>query len=148
MSENRAQNRVTENKVERVPVDGMRDIMTVRGRDPAYEYRWVADSDEKGSRIWKFKRGGWDLVKLDEEEAKLTIGQESVYKSKEDGTLCRLHTGDGAYSYLMRIKKEWYDEDQDNKAASIRETEAGIIGEQSSQGEANNGQYGSVKFEK
>ena len=54
-SANRAQNRQDENKPERVPVDGMRDIMTVRGKDPAFKYRWVADTDEKGSRIWKYK---------------------------------------------------------------------------------------------
>lgn len=146
-SGNRPQNRQTENKVERVPVDGMRDIMTVHGRDPAFVYRWVTDADEKGSRIWKFKRGGWELATLDSEEAKLQVGQEAVYKSKEDGNIVRLHTGDGNYSYLMRIKKEFYEEDQKAKADNILQLENSITGTQTSQGDANNGQYGSVKFE-
>jgi hypothetical protein len=147
-SANRAQNRQMENKPERVPVDGMRDVMTVHGKDPAYKYRWVTDTDEKGSRIWKFKRGGWELATLDSEESRIQVGQEAVYKSKEDGSLVRLHTGDGRYSYLMRIKKEWYDADQASKEENIAEMEAGITGTQTSQGDANHGQYGSVRFEK
>lgn len=147
-SGNRPQNRQTENKVERIPVDGMRDVMTVHGKDPAYKYRWVTDTDEKGSRIWKFKRGGWELATLDGHDSKITVGQEAVYKSKEDGSLVRLHSGEGRFSYLMRIKKEWYSEDQESKEKSLKEMEEGIMGTQTSQGDANHGQYGSVGYEK
>jgi hypothetical protein len=143
---NRAQNRQT--KTERIPVDGQRDIMTVHGKDPAYSYRWVEDSDERGSRIWKFKRGGWELATLDGEQQEMHVGQEAVYKSKQDGNLVRLHTGEAKFSYLMRIKKEWKKEDFQTKQANIDELEGGIMGTQTSQGDANNGMYGSVKFEK
>ena len=142
---NRAQNR--QMKTERIPVDGQRDIMTVHGKDPAYSYRWVEDSDERGSRIWKFKRGGWELATLDGEQHDVTVGQEAVYKSKQDGNLVRLHTGDAKYSYLMRIKNEWKSEDFQAKQDRIDELEGGLMGEQTSEGEANNGMYGSVKFE-
>ena len=103
------------------------------------------DSDDKGSRIWKFKRGGWDLVTLDTEDSELAVGQEAVYKSKEQGTLIRLHTGEGRYSYLMRIKKEWFEADQAAKEEAIKETEAGIFGSVSSEGDANHGQYGEIR---
>jgi len=144
---NRAQNRQV--KSERVPVDGMRDLMTVFGKDVNnFHYRWVEDSDEAGSRIWKFKRGGWDLVSVDVEDGEISVGAEAVYKSKEQGTLVRLHTGEGRFSYLMKIKNEWYNEDQQAKEDSIKETEQGIFGSTESQGDANNGQYGSIKIEK
>ena len=141
---NRPQNR--QMHAERVPVDGARDLMTVHGLNhDDFSYRWVEDSDDKGSRIWKFKRGGWDLVTLDTEDSELAVGQEAVYKSKEQGTLIRLHTGEGRYSYLMRIKKEWFEEDQAAKEESIKETENGIFGSVSSEGDANNGQYGEIR---
>ena len=140
---NRAQNRQTHQ--ERVPVDGMRDVMTVYGKDTdRYSYRWVEDSDEKGSRMWKFKRGGWELVYVDNEDSAISVGDEAVYKTKDNETIVRLHTGEGRYSYLMRIKKEYFLEDKAAKEVSIRETEEGIFVSQTSQGDANDGQYGSV----
>jgi hypothetical protein len=143
---NRPQNRTTHK--ERVPVDGMRDIMTVHGKDSGFKYRWVTDTDERGSRIWKFKRGGWEFATLDGHDEEIQVGQEAVYKSADEGNLVRLHTGEGRFSYLMRIPKEYYDEDQIAKEERIQEQEDGIMGTQTSQGDANNGQYGSVKFEK
>ena len=140
---NRPQNR--QRKETRVPVDGARDIMTVFGKSDDFMYRWVTDSDEKGSRIWKFKRGGWDLVTMDSEEEELQIGEEAVYKSEDAGSLYRLHSGAGLFSYLMRIRKEWFKEDQQKKWDAIDALESGIMGETESQGDENHGQYGSIK---
>ena len=145
MAENRPQNRTTENKLERIPVDGMRDVMTVLGKDPAFHYRWVEDSDERGSRIHKFKRGGYVLADLEGiEGAGIVVGQEAVYTTKQDGAICRLHTGEGRYSYLMKIKMEWYLEDQKTKQDAIDDMERGMTAERDQGDEA--GQYGSVEI--
>ncbi len=144
---NRAHNRQKENKQERVPVSGMRDIMTVLNKEEGYEYRWVNDIDEKGSRIFKYKRGGWDMAPLQTPEGELTVGEEAVFRTEGKEDIVRLHVGAGQFAYLMRIKKEWYDEDQKAKQDAIDEVEATIAGTGSSTGE-NFGQYGSIKIGK
>ena len=132
-------NRDKSNKLDRVPVSGLRDILTVEGKDPAFHYHWVVDTDEQGGRIMKFKRGGYDLVPSSEVE----IGQDTVYKSKQDGNIVRLPTGGGKHSYLMKIKKEWYEQDQKDAQTSINETEQSMTRPDTADG----GQYGSIKIE-
>ena len=147
MAENRPQNRANENKLERIPVDGMRDVMTVLNKEPGWVYRWVEDTDEAGSRIWKFKRAGYELASLEGVEGRgIIVGEEAVYKTKQDGAICRLHTGEGRYSYLMRIKQEWYEKDQSDKQARIDDMEAGIVGDRD-QGD-DSGTYGSISIGK
>lgn len=95
----------------RVPMHGnFRDILTVTGTDPAYEYRWVSDVDERGSRIFKFNQAGWHFAPKDG----LGIGEHSVYRSASlDSDIVRKPAGkDGRYLYLMRIEREYYEEDQ------------------------------------
>ena len=145
--DNRAHNRQNDNKPMRVPVSGMRDIMTVLNKEEGYEYRWVTDIDEKGSRIYKYKRGGWEMSPLINSEGEIIVGEEAVFRTENKEDIIRLHVGAGQFSYLMRIKKEYYDEDQRAKAAEIDEVEATIAGTGSSTGE-NFGQYGSVKIGK
>ncbi len=147
MEDNRAKNRLTEEKFDRVPVSGTRDIMAVLGKEKGFVYRWVIDTDERGSRIWKFKRGGWDFSPLSTDGGDIVIGQEAVYKTEQDGSIVRLHTGAGKYSYLMRIKEEWYHEDQKAKADAINEVEKGLTRDADSDSDVD-GQYGSVKVEK
>lgn len=145
---NRSHNRQTENKLDdRVPVSGMRDIMTVLNKETGYVYRWVNDTDDKGSRIYKYKRGGYEMAPLQTPDGELTVGEEAVFRTEGKDDIVRLHVGGGQYAYLMRIKQEWYDADQADKQASIDEMEATIAGTGSSTGE-NFGQYGSVKIGK
>ena len=142
-----ADNRNNENKMERIPVSGLRDIMTVLGKDPNFAYRWVVDEDEKGSRILRFKRGGWEFARNDDQPGGVQVGSESVYKSRSEGSIIREHSGAGRFSYLMKIRKEFYDEDQAAKAKEIDEVEETIVGTGSSEG-TEFGQYGSIKIER
>ena len=142
---NRANNRQKKN--ERVPVSGMRDIMTVLNKEEGYSYRWVTDIDEKGSRIYKFKRGGWEMAPLQTSEGKLTVGEEAVFRTEGKEDIVRLHVGAGQFSYLMRIKQELYDADQKVKAAEIDEMEATIARTGTATGESF-GQYGKVQIGK
>lgn len=143
---NRAHNRQNENKPKRVPVSGMRDIMTVLNKEEGYEYRWVTDVDEKGSRIYKYKRGGWEMSPLQTADGNIIVGEEAVFRTEAKEDIIRLHVGGGQFGYLMRIKKEWYDEDQKDKAAEIDAMEDTITGTGSSTGE-NFGQYGKVTID-
>lgn len=136
------------NKPRRVPVGGIRDIMTVYGKDPAFKYYWVKDAHEDGSRIARFKRGGYEFVRQENDRDEYVIGEEAVYKSKHNGSIIRLPTGNGEYSYLMRISMEFHLEDKAAKAEALLELEDQITGQGSSQGREPNdeGVYGNVKF--
>lgn len=134
------------NKPTRIPVSGIRDIMTVLGKDPNFVYRFVLDKVEGGARIMRFDRGGWTFARMDDLPGGISVGEESVYKSKNDGSIIRFPTGEGFFSYLMKIKKSWFKEDQAAKAEAIDAVEETIIRAGRPDGEENKGQYGKVKI--
>ncbi len=108
-----------ENK--RTPIHGRRNKLTVKGQDPAYQYRVVNATDEKGNdtgRVQDFQDAGYEVVTDD-----VKIGDKRVATAKQVGSPVEISVGQGVKAVLMRIKKEWYDEDQAAKAASIAETE-------------------------
>src|SRR3990167_3127945 len=96
---------------ERIPVNGTRDILTVAGKDPNYEYRWVLDMP---GRVDYFKQAGYEVVTED-----LEVGQESVDRGTKVGSVITQASRDGRTLVLMRQKKEWYDEDQAAKQAKV-----------------------------
>lgn len=103
---------------ERIPVNGQRDILTVAEhlKDPNYEYRFVLDTP---GRLTKFDQGGWEIVKDDS----LKVGQTAVDNSGTRlGSAVTVSRG-GQVLVLMRIPKEWYDEDQLAKQAKVDATE-------------------------
>ena len=142
---NTTENRQTDNKPKRVPVSGIRDILTVYGKESEFEYRFVVDTTENGSRIAKFKRGGWELAPAETKDGDMVIGEESVYKSDKHGSIVAISTGGGKHSYLMRIKKEWYTEDQEAKQDQIDEVEE-VINRHGTADGGFAGQYGSVSI--
>lgn len=107
--------------------------ITSGSKDPNFEYRFVNDT---GSRIQTFKEAGYELVQDDE----LVVGDARVSDGSELGSTRRVISPDGTVSYLMRIKKEWYDEDQKAKEDRLREQEAAM------KKEASHGMYGSLKL--
>lgn len=123
-----------ENEVrQRVPVSGVRDVLTVYGKDPNYEYRFVNDAS---NRIARFQRGGWEIVTDD-----LEVGAPRVGVPESEGSAVKVSVGGGTQAYLMRIKKEWYDEDQKAKYAHLDEVEEAIYGEVNKPG-----MYGEIKL--
>lgn len=124
---------------ERVPVSGNRDILTVRGKNPEYHYRWVKDTDEDGQRILKFRNAGYEFCGSDEG---LQVGQNMVFKSENVGSIVRKPAGSGEYFYLMRIYKEWYEEDQAAKQREIDAMDAQIKRPRNPDNAGDDGQYG------
>lgn len=101
-------------------------------KDPNFVYRFVNDT---GSRIANFKSAGYEFV----EDSELIVGDSRVFDPSDIGTAKSVTSNDGTKSYLMRIKKEWYDEDQAAKAAQVDDTETAM------KQEAAQGMYGSIK---
>ena len=102
-------------------------------KDPGFEYRFVNDT---GSRIQNFKAAGYEFVTGDD----LIVGDNRVSDATDLGSAKRVISNDGTTSYLMRIKKDWYEEDQASKAAAIKEQEAAM------KQEASAGMYGKLNI--
>ena len=105
-------------RVTRVPV-GQRNILTVKGKDPAYVYRIVNDVDD---RITQFQEGGYEIV---QDEA-VAVGDVRASSGTPVGTTKNLSVGRGTKAYVMRIKREWYEEDQANKQGFVNQQEQSI----------------------
>jgi len=102
------------NRPRRAPVDGPRSKMTVRGKDPSFEYYIATDKD---GRIQDLQDRGWEIV----EDSTVTIGDRRVSRPAETGSARTVDVGNGEIGYLMRIKREWWEEDQKAKENMARE---------------------------
>ena len=98
-------------RVKRTPVN-TRNRLTVHNKDTNYEYRIVNDTDD---RIDAFKLNGWEVV-----EAKdVKIGDRRADAASSTGSAAEISVGNGTKAVVMRIPKDWYDEDQTVKRQNI-----------------------------
>lgn len=105
-------------RVKRTPVNG-RNVLTVSGKDPDYVYRIVNDSSD---RIQAFLDAGYELVDANS----VRVGDKRVNSASPEGSKAQVNVGGGQKAMVMRIKKEWYDEDQAAKAAHVNQLEQTI----------------------
>lgn len=103
-------------RVRRTPV-GVRNVLTVGGKEPGYEYRIVND---EGDRVEQFKAAGYDVVSASD----VTVGDRRINKASAEGTAAQVSVGNGIKAVVMRINKEWYDEDQAMKLKQIADSES------------------------
>lgn len=103
-------------RVRRTPV-GARNVLTVGGKDPNFEYRIVND---EGDRIEQFKAAGYDVVSGSD----VTVGDRRINQVSAEGSAATVSVGGGVKAVVMRIRKDWYLEDQQAKADAIAATEA------------------------
>lgn len=124
---------ITTKRPERKPLF-QRGPQNIAGtKDPDYVYRFVNDT---GSRISNFQQAGYEFV----QDSELVVGDSRVSDPSDIGTSKRVTSNDGTVSFLMRIKKEYYDEDQKAKADMIAETERAM------KQEATQGMYGKLNI--
>jgi hypothetical protein len=119
-----------ERRVKRGPVEG-KNKLTVRNQDPNYVYRIVNDTED---RISDFLERGWEFAI--EESAR--VGDTRVDETSKLGTARAISVGGGMKAYLLKIKKEWYDEDQAAKQAYVKKTEEAM------RPNSNEGTYGKI----
>lgn len=118
-------------RVRRAPV-GVRNVLTVSGKDPEFVYRVVNDV---GDRIEQFKEAGYEPVPAKD----VRIGDRRINGTSPEGSLAQTAVGGGMKAMVMRIRKDWYAEDQERKLVQVDQSEA------ATRKEALNGTYG--KFE-
>jgi hypothetical protein len=102
-------------RTQRVPV-GTRNVLTVAGKDPNYEYRIINDS---GDRVQEFLDAGYELVDKDS----VRVGDKRVNSASSEGSVSQISVGQGQKAYVVRIKREWFEEDQARKQARVNEME-------------------------
>lgn len=101
-------------RVRRTPLT-VRNRLTVKDRDPNYQYRIVNVKDD---RVEQFKEQGYEIV----EDAQ--VGDKRLDAPSSLGSSSEISVGQGMKAVLMRIPKEWYQDDQNAKQAQIDELEA------------------------
>ena len=103
----------------RSKINGARQRLRVAGKEPGYAYRIVNDIDD---RISEFQEDGWEIVS----DNKVKIGDKRVSNPTAEGTPKQISVGGGVKAYLMRIKEEFYNEDQATKAEHLDKLEASM----------------------
>ena len=98
-------------RVTRTPL-GQRNRLKAVNTDPGYVQRWFNNVDD---RISDSIERGWEIVPAD--KAKVTAN--IVDNTSSMGSAKEVSVGGGTKAYLMRIKKEWYEDDQKAKQREI-----------------------------
>jgi hypothetical protein len=116
MAEKEAISKAPVGRVTRVPV-GQRNILTVKGKDPNYVYRVVNDVDD---RVAQFLEGGYEIVDKDS----TGVGDARASQGTAVGSKQHFSVGQGTKAFVMRIKREFYEEDQATKQQFVDRQEA------------------------
>lgn len=99
---------------------GTKDRLVVHNKDSNYEYRFVNDVK---NRVAIFKQNGWEVAPA----ADTQIGDARVENPTSIGSAAAVPVGlvgeNAGTAVLMRIPKEWYEEDQAAKAKAIEASE-------------------------
>jgi hypothetical protein len=103
-------------RVTRASINGIRQKLNVRGKDPAFEYRIVNDIDD---RIQEFIDRGYEIVT----DTTVQVGDKRVANPTQEGTPAKVSVGQGVKAFVMRIKKEFYEEDKQTHNATLDELE-------------------------
>jgi hypothetical protein len=113
-----------------------RNRLSIKDRDPNYQYRLVTcNSSHDPDRVERFQEYGYEIVPG--QKAGQT-GDAKVDNPSPLGSAGQLSLGRGDKGVWMRIRKDWYQEDQDAKQAEIDELEAQ---------QKHRADYGSMKIE-
>ena len=131
MSQNRrsaSADRPDRNKKTRTPL-GARNRLTFSNLDPEFQYRVINDTDD---RLARAQEAGYEFVESSEQ-----MGDKRAAEAGKIGANVSKPVGNGTTGYLMRIPKEWYDEDQAAKQKQINRTETAM------KPDAQKDQYGS-----
>lgn len=110
-----------------------RGKLSVSRKDPGFVYRFVNDEGDKVSDM--IERGYEPVAK-----SETKVGDARVDNSSAEGSLHLISVGNGVKSVLMKIPKEYYDEDQAIKQGEIDKQEA------ATKQEALNGHYGKLEI--
>lgn len=112
----------------RVPMGGFRRKLSIAPdlKEQGFQYRWVNDVP---GRLDDFKNAGYEFVT---KEKVPVVGEDGVViREGVDSRMSQMvgvnRDNSPMYAYLMRQRKEYYDEDQKAKEADIKAKESSIL---------------------
>ena len=82
-----------------------RNKLTIRGQEDGYHYH-IINADQRG-RLEELQQRGYEVVTHD-----LKVGDNRVDAATSAGSPHEVPLGGGTKGLVVRIKQEWYDEDQ------------------------------------
>lgn len=103
------------NRRSRSPIDGRRNILTVKGLAPGMVGRWVDNTPE---RVDQLMERGYEPVRKPVQVGDLSIDSGAVM-----GEVTTKRVGGGKEAILMQIPEEWYKADQAEKQRIVDERE-------------------------
>lgn len=121
MAKEQAATKVPSGRIKRTPI-GVRNRLSVKDQDPNYHYRVVNAYDADGNPTNKVEarlEQGYEFVTT-------KVGDTRVDNPSSLGSATEISVGGRARAVIMRIPKEYYDEDQAAKQAQIDELEASM----------------------
>lgn len=121
-----------ERRTRRTPL-GTRNVLTISGKDPNYDYRIVNDV---GDRIHEFLDNGYEICSKDD----LRIGDSRLGAPSSEDSVAKASVGRGMVGYVLRIRKEWREEDERAKQEAVDATEIAM------KTDALNGNYGKLEI--
>lgn len=117
----------------RISLNQQRNTLTFDNRDTNYVYRVFNDVD---NRLQKAEIAGYEYVRDDEQ-----LGDPTADSASPLTSVVSKPVGGGKTGVLMRIKKEWYQEDQKEKQRSLDELESSLLKKADE-----DGHYGKLKI--
>lgn len=114
--------KVPSGRVRRTPV-GVRNRLSVPNQDPNFHYRIVNIVDVDGNPTSKYDdriAQGYEVVEG------VKVGDKRVDIPSSLGSAAEISVGRGARAVVMRIPKEYYEEDQKYKQDKIDELESSM----------------------
>lgn len=110
-----------------------RGKLSVARKDPNFEYRFVNDD---GDNVADRMEQGYEPVLRSE----TVVGNKRVDSATPEGSVIQISVGQGMKATLMRIPKEYYDEDQAAKQVVVDASES------ATKAEALSGTYGKLEI--
>ena len=113
---------------ERGVFNGTTKKLSVTTEIPGYQLRWLNDQD--GRIEAAVGRAWWDFVTQDEialQDSNKVLERNSDVGSRVRAIVGTLDNGEPLYAYLLKIKKEWFEEDTQATAKHIRDSEREMI---------------------
>ncbi len=107
-------------RVRRTPLSG-RSRLSVRNQEPGYVYRIVnTNMDNDPERVQSLIEQGYEIVPRDKSGP---VGDKRVDNSSSLGSSSEISVGQGTKAVVMRIREDWYKEDQAIKQSMVDQTE-------------------------
>jgi hypothetical protein len=113
--------KVPSGRVKRTPIT-VRNRLSIKEQDPNYVYRVVNVTDAEGNVTNNYEARLAQGYEIDPSNQK--VGDSRVDNPSSLGSANEISVGKGARAVIMRIPREYYEEDQAAKQQAVDELEA------------------------